>query len=138
MIALLILFIKAPLLDLIADQKFSVADLFDAHAAQHLADDHFDVLVVDAHAPEADKFLALRRLDTWPTPFRPRMFKMSCGFDEPSISDFTGSDPIGVVDADMFALRDQIFARLAHFGSDDDFALCPWYLCRTKRHRRFR
>ena len=46
----LVLLLEAPLLDLVADQELGVADVLDAHAAQHLPDDHLDVLVVDAHA----------------------------------------------------------------------------------------
>ena len=38
---------KLPLLDLLVDQEVGVADLLDPHAAQHLPDDHLDVLVVD-------------------------------------------------------------------------------------------
>jgi hypothetical protein len=36
------------LLDLLVDEEVRVADVLDADAAQHLADDHLDVLVVDA------------------------------------------------------------------------------------------
>ena len=40
-------------------RKFGVADVLDADAAQHLADDDLDVLVVDPHALEAVDLLDL-------------------------------------------------------------------------------
>ncbi len=55
----LVLLLEAPLLDLIADQEIGVADLFDADAAEHLPDDHLDVLVVDAHALQSVDLLDL-------------------------------------------------------------------------------
>ena len=55
----LVLLLEAPLLDLVADQEVGVADLLDADAAQHLAHDHLDVLVVDAHALQAVDLLHL-------------------------------------------------------------------------------
>ena len=50
---LLVLALEHVLLDLLVDQEVGVADLLDAHAAQHLADDRLDVLVVDADALQA-------------------------------------------------------------------------------------
>ena len=38
------------LLDLLVDEEVRVADVLDAHAAQHLANDDLDVLVVDGDA----------------------------------------------------------------------------------------
>ena len=45
--ASLVRVLEDDLLDLLADQEVGVADLLDAHPAQHLADDDLDVLVVD-------------------------------------------------------------------------------------------
>jgi len=50
---------KRHLLHLIADQEVGVADLLDPHPAEHLPNDHLDVLVVDAHALQAVDLLHL-------------------------------------------------------------------------------
>src|SRR5262249_44338258 len=41
--------IEAPLFDLVANQKISIANLFDSDAPQHLAHNDFNVLVVDSN-----------------------------------------------------------------------------------------
>ena len=53
----LVLFAEAELVDLLFEQELGVADVFDLHPAHHLADDHFDVLVVDVHALQPVDFL---------------------------------------------------------------------------------
>ena len=45
----LVLVLEAETIDLLFEQKLGVADFLDLHPAQHLPDDHFDVLVVDVH-----------------------------------------------------------------------------------------
>ena len=47
------------LLDLLVDQEVRVADVLDAHAAQHLTNDDLDVLVVDGDALQAVDLLDL-------------------------------------------------------------------------------
>jgi hypothetical protein len=47
------------LLDLLVDEEVRVADVLDAHAPEHLPDDHLDVLVVDADALQAIDLLDL-------------------------------------------------------------------------------
>ena len=47
---LLVLLLEDPLLDLLVDQEGGVADVGDAHPAEHLPDDGLDVLVVNLHA----------------------------------------------------------------------------------------
>ena len=49
----LVLALEHVLLDLLVDQEVRVADLLDAHAAQHLTHDDLDVLVVDGDALQA-------------------------------------------------------------------------------------
>ena len=46
-------------LDLLAGDVVGVARVLDQHAAQHLANDHLDVLVVDLHALQAVDVLHL-------------------------------------------------------------------------------
>ena len=50
---------EAEPVDLLVEQELGVADVLDLHPAQHLADDHFDVLVVDVHALQAVDLLDL-------------------------------------------------------------------------------
>ena len=55
----LVLALEDVLLDLLVDQEVRVADVLDAHAAQHLTNDDLDVLVVDADALQAVDLLDL-------------------------------------------------------------------------------
>jgi hypothetical protein len=79
----LVLLDQRRLVDLLAAQQARVAGVGDLDLAQHLADDHLDVLVVDLHALQPVDVLDL--LDQYSansvTPFRRRM---SCGFSSPS------------------------------------------------------
>src|SRR6185503_6558933 len=45
----LVLILEAETIDLLFEQKLRVADFLDLHPAQHLPDNHFDVLVVDVY-----------------------------------------------------------------------------------------
>ncbi len=53
----LVLFAEAEAIDLLFEQEVRVAHFIDAHPAQHLADNHFDVLVRDGHALQTVDFL---------------------------------------------------------------------------------
>ena len=53
----LVLVAEAELIDLLFEQEVGVAHFLDLHPAHHLANDHFDVLVVDVHALQAIDFL---------------------------------------------------------------------------------
>jgi len=55
----LILFDELAALDLVVEQETGVANLLDAHTAQHLADDHLDVLVVNLDPLQAVDLLHL-------------------------------------------------------------------------------
>ena len=118
----LVLLVEAPLLDLIADQELGVADLLDADAAEHLPHDHFDVLVVDAHALESvdllhlvDQVLRERLL----AEDREDVVRVRAAVHER----LAGLHEVALVHADVLALGDQVLARLADLGRDDDLAL---------------
>ena len=53
----LVLVLELDLVDLFAPEERGVAGFGDAHLAEHLADDDFDVLVVNRHALQAINFL---------------------------------------------------------------------------------
>ena len=55
----LILLAEPELVDDFFGQEFGVADFLDLHPAHHLADDDFQVLVVDGHALQPVDFLDL-------------------------------------------------------------------------------
>ena len=117
----LVFIFETPLFDLIADQEIGVADFFDAHAAQHLADDHLDVLVVDAHALEPIDFLHFVD-QIFGQRFLAENVQNIVRVRRAVHQSLAGTNPIPVMDADMLPLGNQIFARLAHFGTDHDFA----------------
>ena len=43
--------------NLFFEQELGIADVLDPHPAQHLANDHFDMLIVDVHALQTINFL---------------------------------------------------------------------------------
>ena len=53
----LVFLAEAELVDLLFEQERGIAHVFDLHPAHHLANDHFDVLVVDVHALQPVDFL---------------------------------------------------------------------------------
>ena len=53
----LVLFAEAELVHLLFQQELGIAHVFDLHPAHHLANDHFDVLVVDVDALQPVDFL---------------------------------------------------------------------------------
>ena len=55
----LVLFAELELVDHFLGQELGVADVLDLHPAHHLADDHFQVLVVDVDALQPVDFLDL-------------------------------------------------------------------------------
>ena len=71
--------------DLLAGEEGRLARVLDLDLLQHLADDHLDVLVVDAHALQPVDLLDLvdqvaRQL------LDPKIRRMSCGTRLPSIN----------------------------------------------------
>ena len=81
----LVLLLEEVLLDLLVDEEVRVADVLDADAPEHLANDDLDVLVVDGDALQAVDLLDLvdeigRQLLLALTR------RMSCGFAGPSMS----------------------------------------------------
>ena len=91
------------------------------HSPQHLADDHFDMLVVDADALQAVDFLDLVN-PYLARAFSPRM--VSIVRIRRAFHQWLASlDHIALMDREMLTLGDQVFTFFADFGSDFDFAL---------------
>src|SRR6185369_7982393 len=127
----LVRLLEAPLLDLIADEKFRVAHLLDADAPEHLPDDHLDVLVVDADALQSVDLLHL--VDEV---LRERLLAED-GEDVVRVrravhERLARADVIALVRADVLALRDEVLARLADLRRDDDLPLALGVL--AERH----
>ena len=89
-----------------------VAGIVDLHAAQHLAHDHFDVLVVDLHALQAVHVLhfvddvARQRLDAQQAQ---DVVRVGRAVDD----DLALVDHLAVVHQDVLVLGDQVLVRLA-------------------------
>ena len=125
----LVLALEDVLLDLLVDEEVRVADVLDAHAAQHLTNDDLDVLVVDGDALQAVDLLDLvdevRRelllaLDA----------KDVVRVRRPVLQRLARADAVARLDVDVLALRDQVLARLIGERAavmaerrDDDLAL---------------
>ena len=124
-----VLLLEDVLLDLLVDQEVRVADVLDAHAAQHLTNDDLDVLVVDGDALQAVDLLDLvdevRRelllaLDA----------KDVVRVRRPVLQRLARANAVARLDVDVLALRDQVLARLVAERRavvaerrDDDLAL---------------
>jgi hypothetical protein len=82
-------------------------DVLDAHAAQHLADDDLDVLVVDAHALEPVDLLDL--VDQVLRQLLLALHLAGCRAGWPSRpSGLAGAHAVALVHADVLALGDQV------------------------------
>ena len=99
------------LLDLLVDQEVGVADLLDAHAAQHLPDDDLDVLVVDA-----DALQAVNLLDFVHEPGRELLLALHAQdvvrVRRTVLQRIAGAHVVARLHLDVLALRDQVLARL--------------------------
>src|SRR5215475_12961642 len=110
---------EAEAVDLLFEQELGVADVLDAHPAQHLADDHFDVLVVDVHALKPVDLLngvdqvTLQRLHSLHGQDVVRVKRTVH-------QRFAGAHAIALLDVDVRAARDRIFALHAVIADDAD------------------
>src|SRR5579885_450513 len=114
--------IEAPLLGLIAHQEIGIADLLDPHPPQHLAHDDLDMLVIDAHALQPVDLLDLIDQILGQRLFaedRQDIVRVRRTFHQR----FTRADKVALVHADMLALGNQVFARLADLRRDHHLAL---------------
>src|SRR3990167_1459320 len=118
----LVLLLEDVLLDVLVDEEVRVARIRDAHAAQHLANDHLDVLVVDAHALEAVDLLDLAH-----QVLRGRALAEDLE-DVVRVrrtihQRLARADAVAFADGQVLALRDQVLARIADLGNHEHLAL---------------
>ena len=124
-----VLALEDVLLDLLVDEEVGVADVLDAHAAQHLTNDDLDVLVVDA-----DALQAVNLLDFVHEPSRELLLALHAKdvvrVRRPVLQRLAGADAIARLHLDVLALGDQVLARLigerlavVRERRDDDLAL---------------
>ena len=116
--------LEGPLLHVLPHQEVGVTDVGHLHPAQHLANDDFDVLVVDLDALKPVDLLHL---------IHQILRQLLLALDLQDVvriggavhQRVAGDHPIALVDADVLALRDQVFLglRLFDIGGDHDLAL---------------
>src|SRR5262245_23994300 len=110
---------EAEAVNLLFEQEVGVAHVLDAHPAQHLADDHLDVLVVNVHALKPVDLLdgvdqvALERL-------HPLNRQDVVRVERAVHQRFAGADAVALLHVDVGAARDRIFALFAGLGDDAD------------------
>ncbi len=111
-----VLALEHVLLDLLVDQEVGVTHLLDAHAAQHLAHDDLDVLVVDA-----DALQAVNLLDFVHEPSRELLLALHAQdvvrVRGTVLQRVAGADVVARLHLDVLALRDQVLARLIRHGA---------------------
>src|SRR5262252_297404 len=110
---------EAEAVDLLFEQEVGVADVLDPHPAQHLADDHLDVFVVDVHALEPVDLLdcvdqvALQRLHA--------LHGQDVVRVERAVHQrLAGAHAVALLDVDVRAARDRILALFAGLADDAD------------------
>src|SRR5881409_1791423 len=117
----LVLLLKRELVHELAHDELRVSDLLDADAPEHLPDDDLDVLVVDRDALQAVDLLHLvHQVALQLTVAEHRQVVVGVG--RPVHERLAGLHPVALVDDDVLAARDQVLARLAVVGADDDLA----------------
>ena len=125
----LVLLLEDVLLDLLVDEEVRVADVLDAHAAEHLTNDDLDVLVVDGDALEAVNLLDLvdeLRRELLLALHAEDVVRVRRAVHER----LAGAHAVARLDLDVLALGDQVLARLigervpvGRERRDDDLAL---------------
>src|SRR5262245_13480029 len=110
---------EAEAVDLLFEQEVGVADVLDPHPAQHLADDHLDVFVVDVHALKPVDLLdcvdqvALKRLHA--------LHGQDVVRVERAVHQrLAGAYAVAFLDVDVRAARDRILALFAGLADDAD------------------
>ena len=92
------------------------------HATQHLANDHLDVLVVDAHALESVDLLDLVDQVLRQRPLAEHLEDV-VRVRRTVHQRLAGADAVAFADRQVLALRDQVLARLADLGDHEHLAL---------------
>src|SRR5262245_21797017 len=110
---------EAEAVDLLFEQEVGVADVLDPHPAQHLADDHLDVFVVDVHALKP-----VYLLDCVDQVTLQRLHALN-GQDVVRVERavhqrFPGAHAVAFLDIDVRPARDGILALFAGLGDDAD------------------
>ena len=104
------------------EQELGVADVFDLHPAHHLADDHFEVLVVDVHALQPVDFLDFVHqvlLQFLFAEHGQNVVRVARTVHQR----LAGLDALAFLHVDVNAARQRVFALLAVVADDVDLAL---------------
>ncbi len=107
--------------DLFIDEEIGVADLADFNAAEHLANDGFDVFVVDGDALEAVDLLDFVD-EEFGECFAAHDFEDVVGVGGAFHEGVASADAVAGVDGEVFAFGDEVFFGFADIGADDEAA----------------
>src|SRR5678810_954884 len=117
----LVLVLEAETIDLLFEQKLGVADFLDLHPAQHLSNNHFDVLVVDVHALQTIDLLDFVYevfLQTTHTQNSQNIVRVQRSIHER----LAGTNTIAILHVDVRTTRDVVLALFTVVASNDQFA----------------
>ena len=126
----LVLLLELELVDLLADDEVRVADVADLELAEHLADDHADVLVVDVHALEPVHLLDLVHEPALELVL-PLHLQDVVRVDGAVAERVARFHEVVVADREVLAERDEVLVLDAVFVLDDDKTLSLGDLRRT-------
>ena len=114
------------------EQERRVAHVFDLHPAHHLADDHFDVLVVDVDALQAVNFLDF--VDQVSLQFFFAQHGQNVVRVERAVHQrLAGLDALAFLHVDVNAARHRVFLLGAVVGDHVDFALALGHFAELDR-----
>src|SRR6056297_3027490 len=123
---------RAREVDLLPAQVAGLARIADDHLAQHLADDHLDVLVVDLHALQAVDVLDLAHQVVGQ-----RLYALQAqdivGVGLAVRDDLAALDLLALEDVQVAPLRNQLLVALALLVGDDQAALALGLLAEADR-----
>ena len=117
-----VLFPEAEPIDLLLEQEVGVAHFIDAHPAQHLAHDHFDVLVRDSHALQTVDFLDFVHQVSLQFLFA-QHGKNVVRVQRSIHQRIAGAQAFAFLHVDVNAARHRVFLLVAVVGRDVDLAL---------------
>src|SRR4029079_118301 len=117
----LVLVLEAETIDLLFEQKLSVTDFLDLHPAQHLTNNHFDVLVVDVHTLQTIDLLNFVYevfLQTTHSENTQNVVRVQRSIHQRLAS----SNTIAILHVDVRTTRDVVLALFTVVASDDQLA----------------
>src|SRR6185312_3361848 len=116
----IVLVLEAEPIDLLFEQEFGVADFLDLHPAEHLTNNHLNVLVVDVHALQTIDLLNFV-YEVFLQAVHTQDSKNVVRVQRTIHQSLTGSNAIAFLHVDVRTAGDIVLALFAVVADDDEF-----------------